>query len=256
MKRAWLCLIPLLLLSACRVWALDDEATQAATASVEPTTAAPPEATAAPALTPIPTYPPQPAEPVIEVRSHPAAIVPTPELDHGLPTVRVTLAIISGTQPAEVRAFAVGDSVMLGAAAEMKKMIDGLDVDAQVSRHVGIVIDIVRQRREAGRLGRVVIVHIGDNGYIKEQQLDDLMQLLADVPRVIVVNLKLPRAWEGPNNELLAAAVKRHPNAVLLDWHAASADKPELFGKDGLHLGRAGARFYAEQVAALVNAPR
>ncbi len=252
MKRAWLFIIPLLLLSACRVWALNDEITPKAVSPAEPTAVVPPQVTITPTSTAVPT---QPSAPVSEVRSRPAAIDPTPELDHGRPTVRVTPTITSSALPAEVRAFAVGDSVMLGAAAEMKKLIDGLDVDAQVSRHLSATIEIVRQRRDADRLGRVVIVHIGDNGFIKEQQLDDLMQLLTNVPRVIIVNLKLPRTWEGPNNELLAAAVKRYPNAVLLDWHTASADKPELFGKDGLHLGRVGARFYAELVAAQVNAP-
>jgi len=85
--------------------------------------------------------------------------------------------------------------------------------------------------------------------------LDSLMQLLADVPRVIVVNLKLPRSWEEPNNRLLAEVVARTPNAVLLDWRAATRDKPELFGRDGFHLGLKGARFYAELVAAQVNTP-
>jgi hypothetical protein len=40
------------------------------------------------------------------------------------------------------------------------------------------------------------------------------------------------------------------PNAVLLDWRAASIDRPELFYDDGMHLRPEGAAYYTE----LVNA--
>ena len=66
-----------------------------------------------------------------------------------------------------MRGFAVGDSVMLGAAREMQRVMPGLTVDAKVSRHMGAAIEIVRQRRKAGTPDQFVIVHIGDNGYVK-----------------------------------------------------------------------------------------
>jgi lysophospholipase L1-like esterase len=54
---------------------------------------------------------------------------------------------------------------------------------------------------------------------------------------------------------MLAERVARYPNVVLVDWHAASADHPELFRPDGIHLRPAGARLYADLVAAAINAP-
>jgi lysophospholipase L1-like esterase len=50
-------------------------------------------------------------------------------------------------------------------------------------------------------------------------------------------------------------AVKRYPNAVMVDWHAASANRPELLWTDGIHLRPEGAQFYANLIAALVKAP-
>lgn len=250
MIRRLLPISTVLLLSACRVWALTDRAASINVPTpmiAAPTGVLSATPTNAPTLTPSAVHRPTSAPPF--------AFEPVSELDHGIPTVRVTPTLARDAQLDRVRAFAIGDSVMLGAAAEMKKRIVGLEVDAQVSRHIGAAIEIVRQRREADRLGDVVIVHIGDNGPLKAAQLDSLMQLLADVPRVIVVNLKLPRSWEEPNNRLLAEVVARTPNAVLLDWRAATRDKPELFGRDGIHLGLKGARFYAELVAAQVNTP-
>jgi hypothetical protein len=70
------------------------------------------------------------------------------------------------------------------------------------------------------------------------------MQLVKDVPRVIVFNLKEPRRWEEPNNLMIADAVRRFPNAVLIDWRSLGLNHPEYFGKDGIHIGAAGARAY------------
>ena len=168
-------------------------------------------------------------------------------------TAPTATARATATPPVELRVFAVGDSVMLGAARELQKTIPGLEVDAAVSRHVGAALTILQQRRAAGRLGKVVVLHIGDNGYLTAKQFDDLMQPLIDLPRVVVVNLKVPRKWETPNNQVIADGVTRYPNAVLIDWHAFGVDHPELFAKDGIHIGAAGAKAYTALVLAQIN---
>jgi hypothetical protein len=151
------------------------------------------------------------------------------------------------TLPA-ARGFAVGDSVMLGAARELQRVMPGLTVDAKVSRQLGAAIDILRQRRQAGIPDQFVIVHIGDNGYIKPAQYDELLQLVKDVPRVVVFNLKEPRSWEAANNLIIADTVRRYPNAVLIDWRAASSNHPEYFGADGIHIGTVGSRAYTQLI--------
>ncbi len=157
------------------------------------------------------------------------------------------------TKTVELRVFAVGDSVMLGAARELLKTIPGLEVDAQVSRHVGATLTILQQRRAAGRLGKVVIIHIGNNGNMTAKQFDDLMQPLTDIPRVMIFNLKEPRKWETSNNQVIAEGVTRYPNAVLIDWHTYGVDHPDLFAKDGIHIGAAGAKAYTALVVAQLN---
>jgi hypothetical protein len=94
-----------------------------------------------------------------------------------------------------------------------------------------------------------VILHIGDNGFFAAGVFDKIMAELKNVRQVVVVNVRAPRDWEAPNNSMLAAAVKRYPNAVLVDWHSASEDHPELFWKDGIHLRPEGATFYAALIA-------
>jgi peptidoglycan/LPS O-acetylase OafA/YrhL len=153
------------------------------------------------------------------------------------------------------RVTAIGDSVMLGAAAALERAIDGVAIDAAVSRQVGTALDILRGRSAAAEIGDVVVVHVGNNGTFTARQFDALMNVLSGASRVVVVNLRVPRAWETPNNAVIAAGVGRYPPARLVDWYQASAGRPDLFWDDGIHLRPAGAALYASLVATAVTGP-
>ena len=145
---------------------------------------------------------------------------------------------------------AIGDSVMLGAVGGLQKDIHGLTViDAEVGLQVYAATDTLRYRRSLGQLGDVVIVHLGNNGTFTKGQFDRIMRILSGVDRVVFVNVAVPRAWEDPNNEVIAEGVERYPNAVLVDWHSVSADRPEIFYKDGYHLRPGGQRLYADLIS-------
>ncbi|HET6659373.1 MAG TPA: acyltransferase family protein [Rubrobacter sp.] len=145
---------------------------------------------------------------------------------------------------------AIGDSVMLGAVEGLQKDIHGLTVvDAEVGLQVYAATDTLRYRRSLGQLGDVVIVHLGNNGTFTKGQFDKIMRILSGVDRVVFVNVAVPRAWEDPNNEVIAEGVERYPNAVLVDWHSVSADRPEIFYKDGYHLRPGGQRLYADLIS-------
>jgi hypothetical protein len=160
----------------------------------------------------------------------------------------------SETEPlsatASLSVTAIGDSVMRGAAAALTERVNNIVVDAMVSRQAGAAIRLLKDQHDARRLGSIVIVHIGNNGFFTAQQFDQMMQVLTDVPRVLFINLRVPRRWEQPNNAVLADGVKRYPNAELVDWYAASANRPELFTSDGVHLQPDGRRVYVELIAA------
>ncbi len=154
-----------------------------------------------------------------------------------------------------ISATTIGDSVMLGAAPALRRAIQGVDVDAQISRQVSAAIGILQSKQAAGELGQVVIIHMGTNGGFSEHQFDEIMQAAGAAQRVIFVNDKVPRPWQDANNAAIAQGVKRYPNAVLLDWQAASLPHPEFFWDDGIHLRPEGARFYAELIANAILAP-
>ena len=174
-------------------------------------------------------------------------------------TTEATTEAASTPAPADAPApagpiTAVGDSVMIGAAGELNRALDNPAIQADVGFQAADAIAILQRRRAAGRLGDVVVVHIGTNGTFTAEQFDEMMRVLADVPKVVFVNVKAPRPWEQPNNDVLAEGVRRYPNAVLADWHAASADRPELFVDDGIHLQPEGQEVYADLIAAHLKA--
>jgi hypothetical protein len=147
---------------------------------------------------------------------------------------------------------AVGDSVMLGAVDALQQDVPNLTViDARGNRQAPEAIALLGQLRAAGKLGDVVVVHIGDNGVFTAEEFDEMMRVLSGVRKVLVVNTTVPVGHSrAPNNEVLAAGVQRYPNrAVLVDWHAASAGHPEYFW-DGLHLTTPGAKAYAGLISA------
>ena len=130
---------------------------------------------------------------------------------------------------------AIGDSVMLGVSEHLMSKVKGTQVDAEVSRQASGVLDRVRALAEAGLLAPTVVIHSGTNGIITEDQLREMLDILSDRDRVIVVNVNVPRSWMEPNNETISRVVRDYPNVVIADWYAASKDNPEFFVSDGVH---------------------
>ncbi len=188
--------------------------------------------TAGPERTPTDTGSSVPEPPLLTAEPQPTAPAPPadPPAAFPDPPLRVT---------------AIGDSVMLGAATSLSVSAEDVYVYAQVGLQVDAGIDILRNRKSTGDLGDIVVVHLGNNGVFSADQFAETMQLLAEVDRVVFVNLKIPRAWEDPINAMLAENVGRYENAVLVDWHGASVDEDQYFGDDGMHLRPEGAAAYA-----------
>jgi lysophospholipase L1-like esterase len=202
-----------------------------------------------PPLPPPPTSTPRPATPTsIPTATRTPTLAPT--------ATRTPTSTATPVKPTSMpvqpysKVFALGDSVMLGSAAELKRLIPNIEVDATVSRQVSEGISVLKTRRDTGRLGDSVVIHLGNNGTFTSQQFDQVLQLLANVRRVVFVTVKVPRSWEAGDNAVIAAGVKRYPTrAVLVDWHAAGVNHPEFFAKDGFHLTSKGASTYAALIA-------
>jgi peptidoglycan/LPS O-acetylase OafA/YrhL len=147
---------------------------------------------------------------------------------------------------------AIGDSVMVGAAAWLAGTFAGIDVDAAVGRQLSDAVAILKQRAESGELAGTVVLHLGNNGTFSSVQFDQIMAIVGPERRVFFLTLHVPRAWEGTNNATIADGVGRYPNAALIDWAGTVAGHGELFAADGVHVNGSGARLYADLVAAAI----
>ncbi len=157
------------------------------------------------------------------------------------------------TAPRDRVVFALGDSVLVDAAGALADALGRVEVDASVGRQVDDGIEILEARRAAGTLPDVVVVNLGVNGPLYVAQFERAMAALAEVDRVVWITVKVPRPWESHTNRVLAQQVPRYPNAVLVDWHAATVGRPELFWKDGYHPRGEGSQLYASLIAAAIR---
>ncbi len=197
-----------------------------------------------------------PAPPKYLVRSKPAVKTSGPP-----PVVKTNLSVTVKTSPqmtnADTLVTAIGDSVMEGVAGELQSAFGtNTVVDADQGRLPWNTPAIVRNLHAANKIHATVILHIGNNGFLSAEVFHQIMAEFKDARQVVVVNLKVPRPWEFLNNRMLASAVKEYPRAVLLDWHAASYERPRLFWKDGIHLRAEGAKVYVDLITQLVKVPK
>ncbi len=149
--------------------------------------------------------------------------------------------------------LAFGESVMIQGAEAMASDLGPVRVDAAVGRHIGEGIEILEERAAEGKLAETVIVQLGNNGPFRAGQFDAAMDALSGVDLVVWVNVRVPRDWEAHNNRVIESGIEKYPNARLVDWYYATADRPDLFWKDGYHPRPRGAQLYADLILAAVN---
>ena len=181
---------------------------------------------------------------------------PSPAAQAPPPAAPVQRPLVAQPPPVRVPVTAIGDSVMLGAAPALKARLGGEGyIDAGVSRQFSAGIAVAHTLREQNRLGRVAVVHLGNNGKVTGYDIDLMMQELTPVETVLFVTVRVDEPWREMSTEALVSATGRHPKLKIVDWHDYSRDRPEWFGSDGTHLGPTGAGAYADLVASAIPPP-
>ncbi|HEY6415330.1 MAG TPA: hypothetical protein VIX41_03800, partial [Acidimicrobiales bacterium] len=131
-------------------------------------------------------------------------------------------------------------------------MGSSLAVDAAIGRQMIDADELVAALAARGQLGQVVLLHLGNNGPFTAEQIDAVFAAIGPDRTVLLVNVLVPRRWEGEVNSQLAAAAARHTNAVLIDWRSLVTSEPGLTRDDGYHLTANGAERYADLVVGQV----
>jgi hypothetical protein len=105
--------------------------------------------------------------------------------------------------------------------------------------------------RASGRLGNIVVIHIGTNGDVTDENLAAIMANLPpeEVKTVLFLTIYANRAWTDANNARIIALPSKYPNVSVGYWNGLA---PEISGlaSDGIHLGSTQAKqAYADLVA-------
>ena len=161
------------------------------------------------------------------------------------PASDVTTTTTTTATPAPIPMLAIGDSVMFGAAGQLRD--DGFIVDAAESRQFSNGADTVVTLNEQGRLGDVVVVHLGTNGTINSGDMTRMMDALAGVPEVWLLTLEAPGvSWIDSNNTVIRDTAANYANVSLLEWAGLTDSCPgDCFASDGYHLRPDGQVYYA-----------
>jgi peptidoglycan/LPS O-acetylase OafA/YrhL len=142
--------------------------------------------------------------------------------------------------------LAVGDSVMLAARDALIAASDNrIFVDAAIGRQVGDGLDVLQHYKDSGTFANVsaIVVHLGTNGAMSDELFNRLVSIVEGVPRVVVLNVRVPKSWETQSNAAIDGGVPQHPAMRLADWHTAS-NEPGALADDGVHPSPSGARIY------------
>jgi hypothetical protein len=161
----------------------------------------------------------------------------------------------SGPPKNTVKITAMGDSVMLGAAPQLKDRF-GEDsyVNAEKNRQWYQGVTAVHVFKQQGRLGGVLIAHLGSNGPAKPEYIDAIMKEVKGISHhVVLVTVRVTKPWQDQVNQVIKDAAKKYPQSIVIaNWYRMSEGHHDWFYSDGTHLTRTGAEQYTKLLAGSV----
>ena len=140
----------------------------------------------------------------------------------------------------------IGDSVLLGASAELKKINPNIIIDAKVSRQVSQAKDIVKNLEREGKLGDIVVIALGTNGTFSSSTGKELIKAIGAKRQIYWVNVFGEHLqWQEESNHMIESIVNEYKNVNLIDWSTYGESHKDWFVNDGIHLTESGCKAYA-----------
>ena len=148
--------------------------------------------------------------------------------------------------------WVTGDSVILGIRNVLAQFERIELINARVGRQISELIQVAKTDQQFVGQSPVVL-NLGNNNRLVEADVISLMEIVKSQPRIIVVNTAVPRSWKDSNNQIIADVVNRYPNTTIVDWASISANHPEYFATDGVHLNPPGVNAYVSAIREVLN---
>ena len=140
----------------------------------------------------------------------------------------------------------VGDSVLLGAVANLKKQFPNSYWDAKVSRSILAINPILEDLKKENKLGDPVVINAGANGDCSESCKKKIIETCGDreIFWLTVTNDKKVKI-----NDKLKELEKEYKNLHVIDWEEHSkphVGEKDYFYADGIHLAPNGRKDYTQ----------
>lgn len=143
--------------------------------------------------------------------------------------------------------WVTGDSVILGIRSLLGEKLPITLINARIGRQAGELADVMRA--DAAQVPNApVIFNLGNNNLLVREQVVAIFEIVKNQPEIIVINSAVPRPWREPNNALIEEVAAQYPQVQIVDWSSISADRPDYFAPDGVHLVPAGVSAYVEAI--------
>ncbi|MDR3305748.1 MAG: acyltransferase [Clostridiales Family XIII bacterium] len=148
----------------------------------------------------------------------------------------------------------IGDSVALGAAAQIQETLGSVLVDAVESRNMGAAPGLVEQYENSGTLGEYVVVALATN--VQNFTIDKIYETIEVLPkgRRIIFVTPYGKDYMVEMAEFIRTLPDEYPFVTVADWDAAIRDHRELLAPDGLHMHTADSKqIFANCVAQAIT---
>ncbi len=200
-----------------------------------------PEVSAMPVQTELPEETPEPTPETTPTPTAEPTPTPTPEETGVAQTTEYT---------------AIGDSVMLGAYANMRQELPMIWVDAAQSRHTNVGVIVADSLYQYGHLGPTVIIHLGTNSRFDQETGQKLIDYLGPDRTIYWMTCRGPSLYYiNDVNDTIRQLAEANSNVSVLDWQAYSAEHYEWFYSDGIHLNPDGRIAYTHFIADQLGLP-
>ncbi|MBQ9322543.1 MAG: acetyltransferase [Eubacterium sp.] len=140
----------------------------------------------------------------------------------------------------------IGDSIMLDSSPAIKEQLPDCYIDAVQNRQVYECIDLAQELIADGHLNKTVVISLGTNGPIQEDDAREILDVFG--PDVSVFWLTLfgrTVTWEKESNQLLRNLQQNYPNLSEIDWCSLIKEHSEWLWEDGEHPNPEGSEVYA-----------
>lgn len=147
----------------------------------------------------------------------------------------------------------IGDSVTLGSAPDLHRILPGISLNAEVGRMMQSAPALCRQLLAEHRLRGTIVLALGTNANFAPEDLDHVRATIG-ARRLVLTTVRGPFPWQDSVNSVVRAYHRHHPDVLLDDWYTVSGPHQDLLWIDHIHPRGAGTTLFATSLATTLTA--